>query len=220
MATALISPDEVAKLVHPIISQAQQITVIDAEEYEMACSFLTLVATRKKQVNETFDPIVQKAHAAWQEAINQRKKFMTPLEMAELNVKTKVSQWRIDEERKRREEEDRLQANAKREADERAIAEAQSLEDNGEKELAAMVLEEAAAAPAPVVVAPSTVPKQDGIAKKTTWKFRIVNEELIPREYMVPSEMKIGAVVRSQKQLTKIPGVQAFPEESVSARSR
>jgi hypothetical protein len=221
MATAqIISTDEVAKLVPAVVSQADQIDVVDAEDYEMACSFLTLIATRKKQVGETFDPIVQKAHSAWQEAIAQRRKFLDPLEKAEVNVKGKVSFWRIDQERIRREEEHRLAAIAKKEADDRAIAEAEALEANGEPELAAMVLQEAAEAPPPVVVAMSNVPKQDGIAKKTTWKFRIVNAALIPRELMSPDEVKIGAIVRTQKNLTKIPGVQAYPEESVSVRTR
>lgn len=221
MATAqIISADEVAKLVPAVVSQANQLTVETAEDYEMACSFLTLVATRKKQVGETFDPIVQKAHATWQEAIAQRKKFLDPLNEAESNVKYKVSTWRIEQERLRKIEEDRLSAIAKEEADERALAEATQLAANGEHELADMVLEEAAQAPAPVVVAPPTVPKQDGIAKKTNWKFRIVNAALIPREFMSPDEVKIGAIVRSQKNLAKIPGVQVYPEESVSVRSR
>jgi hypothetical protein len=221
MATAqIISADEVAKLVPAVVSQAHQLTVDTPEDYEMACSFLTLVATRKKQVGETFDPIVQKAHATWKEAIAQREKFINPLLEAESYVKAKVTTWRMEEERKRRAEEDRLSEIARNEREEAAIAEATQLEANGEKELAAMVLEDAASAPAPVVIAPPTVPKQEGIAKKTTWKFRIVNAALIPRELMSPDEVKIGAIVRSQKNLAKIPGVQVYPEESVSVRSR
>lgn len=221
MATAqIISAAEVEKLVPAVVAQANSITVVDADEYEMACSFLSMISTRKKQVGETFDPIVQKAHAAWKESIAQREKFLRPLDQAEVDVKRKVTVWRLDEERKRREEEDRLAAEAKREAEDRAIAEAEALKANGEHELADMVLQEAAEAPPPVVVAPSTVPKQDGIAKKTTWKFRIVNETLVPREYMSVDGVKIGAIVRTQKQLTKIPGIQVYPEESVSVRTR
>jgi hypothetical protein len=221
MATAqIISPDEVAKLVPAVVSQADRITVIDSEDYEMACSFLTLIATRKKQVGETFDPIVQKAHSTWKEAIAQRDKFLNPLSLAEVNVKNKVTTWRMEEERKRRAEEDRLSAQLKKEADERAIAEAAVLEASGEKELAEMVLQEAASAPPPVVVGMSTVPKQEGIAKRVTWRFEVVDESKLPRELMEPSDIKIGAIVRSQKSLAKIPGVRVWSEESVSVRGR
>ena len=221
MATqAIISPDEVAKLVPAVVSQANQITVTDAEDYEMACSFLTLIATRKKQVGETFDPIVQKAHATWKESIAQRDKFLNPLAVAEMNVKNKVTNWRLEEERKRRAEEARLSAQLKKEADDRAAAEAAALKASGEKELAQMVLEEAASAPPPVVVARPTVPKQDGIASRVNWRFEVVEESKVPRELMEPSDIKIGAVVRSQKGLAKIPGVRVWSEESVSVRSR
>jgi hypothetical protein len=221
MATqAIISPDEVAKLVPAVVSQADGITVVDSEDYEMACSFLTLIATRKKQVGETFDPIVQKAHSTWKEAIAQRDKFLNPLSLAEVNVKNKVTTWRMEEERKRRAEEDRLSAQLKKEADERAIAEAAALEASGEKELADMVLQEAASAPPPVVVGMSTVPKQEGIAKRVTWRFEVVDESKLPRELMEPSDIKIGAIVRSQKNLARIPGVRVWSEESVSVRGR
>jgi hypothetical protein len=221
MATqAIISPDEVAKIVPAVVSQAQGITVSDAEDYEMACSFLTLIALRKKQVGETFDPIVQKAHATWKEAIAQRDKFLNPLAIAEMNVKNKVTNWRAEEERKRRAEEARLTAIAKKEADERAAAEAAALEAAGDKQLADLVRQEAATAPPPVVVAPPTIPKQDGIAKRVNWRFEVIDESKVPRELMEPSDVKIGAIVRSQKNLANIPGVRVWAEETVSVRGR
>jgi len=235
MATqAIISRDEVEKLVPAVVAQAQQMTVIDADDYEMACSFLTLIATRKKQVGETFDPIVQKAHSTWKEAIAQRAKFLDPLDMAEVNVKNKVTSWRMEEERKRRAEEYRLSVIAKQEAEARAQAEAAALAASGDKELAKIVLEEAAAAPAPVIVAPSTVPKQEGIAKKTNWKWRYKQGEFEALTEMVKAaaadpkllgylcfnESAVGATVRAQKDITQIPGIEVYPEESVSVRSR
>lgn len=215
----IVTPDEVAKLIPPVVSQARQLTVHTSEDYEMACTFLQLVATRKKLVEETFDPIVTKAHAAHKEAVAQRKRFMDPLLEAEVAVKVKVSTWRNEEERKRQEEESRLREAAKKEADERALEEAARLEAAGEKELANMVVEAAAAAPAPVVVLDTTVPKQEGIAMRKNWKFRITNEALIPREYLSPDPVKIGAVVRAQKDMTRIPGVEVYSEDVVAVRS-
>jgi hypothetical protein len=83
-----------------------------------------------------------------------------------------------------------------------------------------MVLQNAAEAPAPVVVLESSVPKQDGISKRVNWRYEVVDESKVPREFMSPSDLKIGAVVRSQKGLTKIPGVRVWSEETVSVRSR
>lgn len=219
MATALISPAEIEKFVPQVVQQAQQCTIASGEDYEMACSFLTFIANRKKQVEEVFDPIVSKAHAAHKEACAQKKKFMDPLLTAESNVKFKVSNYRAAEDRKRREEELRLAAEARREADERALNEAAQLEQDGEKELAEMVLQAAAEAPAPVIVLENTVPKQSGISARTNWRYRVVNEALIPREFLSVDPMKIGAVVRSQKGMTKIPGIEVYPEASVSVKA-
>jgi hypothetical protein len=231
---ALVSPDEVAKLIPAVVAQGNSLTIECADDYEMACSFLTLVASRKRQVEETFDPIVKKAHAAWKEAVAQRDKFMAPLLEAERGVKSKVSTWSMAEEKKRREDEQRLAKQAKDEADARALAEAEALAASGDTELADMVLEEAAAAPPPVVIAASTVPKQSGIATKTIYKWRFTKDgitslrELVKAAaaddrylpYLCTNETAIGATVRAQKELARIPGVQVYPETSVAVRSR
>jgi hypothetical protein len=219
MATAIISPAEIEKFVPQVVSQAQHLTVSTGEDYEMACTFLQFVASRKKQVEEVFDPIVTKAHAAHKEAVAQKKKFMDPLLMAESTVKIKVSTFRTEEERKRRIEEQRLADEARKDAEERAILEAAQLEASGEHELADMVIQNQTEAPAPVVVLESSVPKQSGISGRTNWKYRIVDESLVPREYLSIDPMKVGAVVRSQKGMTKIPGIEVYPESSVSVRA-
>jgi hypothetical protein len=235
MATAaLISPDEVEKLVPTVVAQGNAITIECGEDAEMAGSFLTLVATRERQVEETFDPIVKKAHAAWKEAVAQRDKFLNPLVEAERGVKAKLSTWAAEEDRKRRLRDQQAEKKLKEEADARAIAEAEQLTASGDTELADMMLEQAAAAPAPVVISESTVPKQNGIAMKVIWKWRFAKDEVSAlRElvkaaaaderylpYLCANETAIGATARAQKELTKIPGIQAYPENSVSVRSR
>lgn len=220
MATvAVISPDEVAKLIPPVVSQAQQLVVADSDDYEMACSFLQLIATRKKQIGEAFDPIVSKAHETHKEAVAQRKRLLDPLETAEQNVKGKVSTFRLEEERQRRAEEFRLAEEEKKKREIEALEQAAHLEAAGDKEMAEMVIQQAAEAPAPVVVLQTAVPKGMGVSAQKNWKFRIVNEALIPREYLSPDEKKIGAVVRSQKNLAKIPGIEIYSEESVRVRA-
>jgi hypothetical protein len=80
------------------------------------------------------------------------------------------------------------------------------------------VIEQAVAAPAPVVVIPKTIPKQEGISTRKTWKFRIVDTAKIPREYMTVDEVKIGQIVRAMKELSNIPGVEVYAEDTVSVR--
>jgi hypothetical protein len=69
------------------------------------------------------------------------------------------------------------------------------------------------------VILPETTPKVEGISGRQVWKFRIINPALIPREYLIPDERKIGQIVRAMKGETRIPGVEAYAEESVAVRT-
>jgi hypothetical protein len=222
MATTenVVATRSAEQLVSPLVTQARSLAIETTDDYENASAFLQLIAERKQKVGEVFDPIVEKAHAAHKEAVAQRNKLLDPLRVIELDVKNKIARFRSDQERKRRAEELRLQEEAHQKAEADALAQAEQLQAAGEPELAGMVIEEAVAAPAPVVVLPSTVPKQDGISGRTNWKYRITDEAVIPREYLSPDPVKIGAVVRAQKSLARIPGIEVYPEESVSVRAK
>ena len=92
-------------------------------------------------------------------------------------------------------------------AEEAAWAKEQARKD---AEVAAQVKE--------VKVAPS-IPKMAGIKGRTNWRFRIINESLIPRKYMQPSEVAIGGMVRATKNKGKAeaecPGIEVYSQDSV-----
>ena len=98
-------------------------------------------------------------------------------------------------------------------------AEAEALQASGETELAEQVIQQAAEAPAPVVVLPKETPKMSEIQARETWQFEVVDEKLVPREFMSPDPKKIGAVVRSQKKLANIPGVRIWSEKNFHGRT-
>jgi len=244
----LISPAEVAQLVPKVVAQANQIVISTDDDYEMTASFLQLIATRKKEVEATFDPIIAKAHEAHKEACGQKKKFMDPLIDAEKTTKRKMIDFDDERERLRKIEEARLAEIARQEQEaavaeaarlakieadriqEAALTEAAQLEAQGEKVLADIVLQHAAdcVAMAPAVVAPiaapvvvqSTVPKVEGIAKTVNWEFEVTDERLIPREFLSVNMQAIRAVVRAQKGLAKIPGVRTWPASGVRTTGR
>ena len=73
---------------------------------------------------------------------------------------------------------------------------------------------------APVVAVQTAAPKIKGVATRETWTYEIVNESLIPREYMVPNEPTIKAIAKSMKEKANIPGVRFFPVEGIASASR
>jgi len=135
---------------------------------------------------------------------------------------------RAEEEARRKAEAERIEAERKAE-EERLMAAAQAAEAAGDKQTADALAEAAievteaakeevaAVVSEPVTVAPVVLPKatpklQGGPVYRTVWKARIVNERLIPREYLTVDMVKINGVVRSLKGATNIPGVMPYEE--------
>lgn len=47
-------------------------------------------------------------------------------------------------------------------------------------------------------------------ATRKFWKFKIVDEEKVPREYMAPDEKKLGSLARTEKEKASVPGVEFY----------
>ena len=120
--------------------------------------------------------------------------------------------WREKEEAARKEAE-RLAAEGKAEEAEKARIEADKA--------ATKAAERAAQAQeifVPVPVLTSKVEKIAGIATRTIWKFRIVDVDKIPRQYMLPNEKMLGEIARTLKGSLAIEGVEFYPEEIMSSK--
>jgi len=65
---------ELMKETDPVVKGAMALVVSTVAEKEIAASELNLINDLIKKVKETFEPIKQKARAAWQEAVDQRRR--------------------------------------------------------------------------------------------------------------------------------------------------
>lgn len=171
----------------------QEITKYDWYELEKE-----IEAKRKEKVspfNETLDAI----NAFFK---NYREKVIT----LKKDVASKIDIYRTNERRKAEElaqqEEERLK---------------KEREEQRRKELAEAKKEGTAPPPIAPKIEPvkpvETVAKsiQSSVGKSTeriTWKFEIVDANKIPREYMIPDEMKIRGVVKVG--IREIPGVRIY----------
>lgn len=209
---------EIEKKALSLPDQAKQLVITDNPSYERAAAFLLDIKALQKEINATFDPITKKAHEAWKESLNQKKKVEEPLNQAEAIIKPQIAAYIDEQERKRREEEARLQAEANRRDEEARIAEATALEKAGNDEAAAAVL--SAPSFTPPVTAPKLVPKIQGISAKQIWKWRITNASAIPREYLCVDEVKIGKIVMALKGAANIPGIQVYAETNIAGGKR
>ncbi|KKM62742.1 hypothetical protein LCGC14_1518630 [marine sediment metagenome] len=217
MTTAIEGTQEIVQKTDSAIEEAEGYQIESPVVYEAAGMFLKGLKAIQKEINETFDPVVKSTNAAHKEAVAAKKKHAEPLKKAESIVKVKMGTYVQAEERKRRDEERRLQVEARKQEEERRLKEAEMAEAEGDEDAVEEALEEPVVAP-PVVLASST-PKVQGVSYTKVWKYKIVKPDEVPDEYKLIDEKKIGQVVRAMKDQTKIPGVQAYSEQSVRSRS-
>ncbi|MCC6797688.1 MAG: hypothetical protein IT366_21425 [Candidatus Hydrogenedentes bacterium] len=210
----------VAPLGDSIRQRCMELAVIDSQETaELAGSIVKDAARVKAQILQHIDPVVETAHKAHKAATTLRNKLLDfEADVKGLNQRLGAylaEQRRIADEARRaaeqkaREEAERL----RREQEEAALAKAAALEAEGRHVAATLALHEAEK-PVPVVKPEPVMeaPKVAGISLRDNWKWRVVNEAAVPREFLQINESMIGAIVRSQKDRANIPGIEIYNE--------
>jgi len=209
---------EIREEVDGIAVQANALAIVTPEDYQAASAWLTAVKAAQKRVTKLFGDMKAKAHAAWKSVVAEESAAMKPLDEAEGMVKRKMLAWQQAEEAKRLAEQRKLQA----EADAAATRERERLEKAASKlktpELREARLEEAAAVVAPMVTIPVATPVIKGQSTRKTWRARVVDVAIVPREYMVVNDQALQAFARATKGAVAVPGVQ-FREQSTLASS-
>ena len=217
-ALKLVETAPVEEKALSIVDKAKAVQVTDAETYTAAGDLWKAIGEMIREVKETFDPICDAAHRAHKAAVEKRSKYLDPLTTAQKSVKGLMAAYDAEQERRRREEQARLEAIARKEEEDRRLMEAIAAEE--EMNRIGMTKDEVAQETAailetPVSVAPIVIPKATpklagGPVYQTRWDYEIVAPNLIPREYLTPDTVKIGAVVRALKEQANIPGIKVF----------
>lgn len=210
--------EEVGREVATVEDQAKVLKVVDAPSYVAAGELWKAIKAIRAKVAATFDKSIKTAHELHKGLLAKKKEHDGPLDAAERMVKQAMSAYDQEQEAIRKAEEARLAAIARKAEEERLLMEAIAAEEDARangatKEEAAQEAAAIIAEPvyAPPVVLQKTTPKlQGGPIFQTRWDFEIIDEEKIPRQYMVPDLVKIRQIVTAMKGRTAVPGVRAF----------
>lgn len=126
--------------------QAQAIAVTDHISYQAAGEFAKGLKELKKKVTEYFEPLKEAAHKAHKAVTQREKEELKPIEDADQLIRQGMSAYLNEQERIRKEEQRKLEAEAKIAADkerERLLSLAVKNEEKGEDEKAAEYLKKA-----------------------------------------------------------------------------
>lgn len=150
--------------------------------------------------------------------LNARFKMVSgPLGEAMKRVNGKLTAYQLEQDRLVREAEEAAQA-ARAASEAAALAEAQRLEDEGNKAGAEKALEYAVATPAPVVSRQPIIRGDGGSAMslRTDWKWEVSDKAQIPLEHMAPDAKVIDQLVKSGTRA--IPGLRIFSVKTTVVR--
>lgn len=223
-ALAVSAPTWVASI-EPVITTP--------EEYRAVSSALLRAKTFQHTVADFFAPHKKSAKAAWQGLIDAEKDALASCYDWEARAKRALADYDTAQERIRRAEQARREAEARRAAEEAALDEAVRLEAEGRaqqdatKLAAAERVIEAPVVPKPVLPVPSQTPKADGISYRELWDARVVDFAAFarwalaqpkPEEFLSVNTAAVRSLARLDKDKLQVPGLEAYSTKSVAAR--
>jgi len=215
--TELKVPSQTEGAIVNINQTARSIEVIDKVTADRASELIVAGKKLIKAIKDYFEPMKKAADESKRQILEAERQELSKIEPVVADLSAKVSRWLADEERRRREaEEARRRAERDRLMLEAELAmkakEAEQIKNESERRrvedriIAEVARREAELEPIPDV---PVAAKADGVNLRDNWTFEIVDESLIPREFLKPDEVKIRSVVIAQKDKTNIPGIRA-----------
>ena len=212
-----------------LASQAEGLVVRDQETANRASELILAGKEMIKRIRDYFAPLKRAADESKRKLLEAEKAELSKIEPVVEKLSASLTAWRLEQERKRREAEEaarraelerkRLEEELLRKAEEARRLEEEKKRLEGEEaakkareELERKALEEIAAKEAEIIPPPPIPekPKTEGLTLRENWTFEIVDESLIPREYLVPDPVKIRKMVQVMKDRTNIPGIRVF----------
>lgn len=200
-----------------ITTEASEIVIGGQKSLDYATAFLQRVKSLRATIADKFKEPVANAYKAHRSMKALMDEIDKPAKDAWDLVKLKCGNFQMEQDRIRREEQERLREIARQQAEDRQLAEAERLEKDGHAEAAEEVLAAPTMPVAPIAVAEA--PKAKGLSIRKTCKARIVDENAIPRQWLMPNVKAIDAHARSMGLQARIPGVEFYEVSNVAVRA-
>jgi hypothetical protein len=235
MSVVAVTPNEdpLKQEALTVIERAKIVKISDQSTYTDASILLldVIMPLRRKWKNFWYgsdDGPVPLAYKAYKSVLGKFNEADKPLEDAERTVKSAIAVWDAEQEHKRQELQ-RTAELAARKAEEEARKNAAAVaEDSGasEEEVAAIVEAPILAVAQPVA---PTYQRTSGISRRSNWKAKVTDLHALVKAaakdksllaYLEPNETALNNRAKADRQTLNIPGVVAYDDGVVSARSR
>lgn len=175
MATAEINSvqQELETRALTVPEQAKALKIVDAESYERGTQIFHTIKDFRREINATFDPIIDLAHKAHKEAIAQKKKVESPLVEAETILRPAMAAYEEERRRIQAEAQRKAEEEARKIAEDEALAEAAAAEAAGDSGVAEAIINSPVVAPH--VVAAPVAPTVKGVSYRDNWSAQVTD---------------------------------------------
>jgi len=196
-------------------------------DFSLASEGLRAIKAKTKELDAARKSLTQPLDESKKKIMAMFKKPLDKLKEAESVVKKEMVNWRSQQEEVARLERERLaeiqrkEAEALRLAAQKEAERIDKLKTKEEKEQAieqAVDLAEQAEMVESVPIVIDEPQKVAGISMRTIWKFKVIDINKLPSEYLIADEKMIGKMVKATQGKVSIPGVEIFSEQIIAAR--
>lgn len=204
-----------------IAEEARGLVVSNNEQYQGAMDFLRKIKNKFLGLDTLRKSITKPIDLSKERIMELFRPSLEILKQAEEITKKVALTYQQEQEKKRREDEARLQELARREEERKRKAleeRAVKAEEKGNLGKAEELRQKAEEVSVPIPIIASQVPKIEGVVIKTLWKYRIIDPNLVPREYLVINEKMLQQIATATKGTLKVDGVEFYSEENISSR--
>ncbi len=217
--SAMLSTDEVRKLEDTAMTMYENTRTLEITkqgEYENEGLRLQIIKkqykeieSKRKELIKPFQDATKRLNEFFKNPLNLLKEAEDSIKKAMLKYQRKIEEERIKEQKKL----DEIAERERKKLEKRA----EKYREKGNEEKANELFEEATFVPHHKIV--KMPEKIEGIQTRDNWKFRIIDVNKLPREYMIPDEKRLGEIARAGKGLVKIEGVEFYNEPVIASKA-
>lgn len=209
-----------------IEQKAKSVVVANDADYVFASELTKDVKRMQKKVKEYWEPLRMGAKKTYDDILAKKKEMLDPIESAERILKSKLGDYVVEKERKRREQEEALRRLAQKEVDKK-IEEAIQANDAGDAVGAEFALTDAEVMEGIALggVIRSQTPISEGVSTAKAWKIVSVDESQVPvavngAVIRPVDEKAVMALIKASKGKIEIPGIKYEETVTISVRSK
>lgn len=199
------------------LEKARSMTITDQASYNAVVEMRVQLKALRDAIEQAHAEPKKLKHAAWKAEVAAETAELAPVQEVEGVLKVKTFEWDAAQEALRRAEQARLEAEAKKKADDEALAAAEAAQKAG---AAPAEVESILETPvvAPPVVAPRTYTPAPRMAGRENWTAELVSLPDVVRfvaanpafgNLLVLNQTTANQMARAQKSMMKIPGLKA-----------